>query len=1379
MTARFDLLVTADYPSHTAEFRLLDGAGNQLAYQSTDFKTIAAGRLQGLFDLRDYLRLYVDEAGQRAALGEIGVCIAEEVLGADIFKHLWAARTQRTLRIQLPGAAERENPLAAALARVPWELARPQAAAESLAERNLLVRVVHERQDAASTPMDLAPDELLRVLFVFAEARGSQPLGMRRERRALQQFFAREVYPGRRVVAHFLSHGVTRERLSAQVRGQGGYHLVHWSGHGNRNLLELARPGGASDPISGQDLLDLFLDAGGLLPRLVVLSACHSGDLLRVQDWDDFLALAQGKEPATKETPVPADPIRDLDLADQPGYTGTAHALLQGGVPTLVAMRYAVGDDYARELALHFYRALLADPRPKDAAAALTLARRALLAGPAEAPAWFQVCDHATPVLYGEEEPGLTLRPGRGGAPDARSRRLHQIAELTTAAHPHFVGRTWELARLGAAFIGSGIGTGPGAQTSPVAVIVGLGGMGKTALAAEALDLWEQGFDWVLTWQVKPSPLAFDAWLRDIHVKLYGELGRYHDQVQAHPAEAVHRNAEPGFTGPERQARLIHNLVRALNDEAILLVLDNFETNLKARPEPDAAGADPVWGCQDPAWDQCLAGLAVGLVGGPSRVLITSRRPLAALARGLVRAADPTGLARGAVRAADPTGARADPTGLSVLLGPLPAAEAALYLREQPTLGGMIFGTDQAERQLARRLLHASRFHPLLMDRLARLAADPALRPRLLAALAALAEAKGFERLPGLFAMRPGDAAELAYLEDALGRSIGQLLDDLSPEARRLLWVIALANQPESLGLIWGVWGGEDGSEQAQLRQIKAMLDVLPTLPAGLQAQLKALLPELHVMLDALPPAAPARPDPAPLLRRLVALGLVTEERAGEGDENPNLGCHELVRERIRDWMQRDAADRADLTEDGVRLAYAQRLESAFKGLMHQDMTAAIQAGSRALVYCVQAAAWDQLGGFAGTLVTSTRDPVLLQALTPHLETAADLAPEGAPRWRCLCYLADALSNAGRPDAGLTFYEQAAAQANAAAEAGGEGARRAWADLAWISGNWANALGDVGDLDGARQRQIEQAEAHKRAGRPAVHVIGSELEALRIDIRQGQVATALPEVERRLAQVQGWWQRHRAGQSVPEAPDAEPLARALISALDIARQADYAQEDWASALVRLDATLEVQHTLQRPAEDLGVTRMNRANVLKNLGRLGEAKAELEACLALFENDPARRARTLGSLANLFNRQGDRAQAITQVRRALALREQLPDPADRAISHNNLALWLDGSDTRSAPAESARHQLAALAYRLVAGLGQHLQTSLRGYTIVFHRARAADTEPAIPLLAELLADPAFAPLAQWLRQRQVDLARLQAAIDQSLAQARQAAENAGA
>ena len=119
-------------------------------------------------------------------------------------------------------------------------------------------------------------------------------------------------------------------------------------------------------------------------------------------------------------------------------------------------------------------------------------------------------------------------------------------------------------------------------------------------------------------------------------------------------------------------------------------------------------------------------------------------------------------------------------------------------------------------------------------------------------------------------------------------------------------------------------------------------------------------------------------------------------------------------------------------------------------------------------------------------------------------------------------------------------------------------------------------------------------------------------------------------------------------------------------------------------------------------------------------------------------------------------------------------EQLPDPADRAISHNNLANYLERHGTPSALAESPRHQLAALIYRLVAGLGQDLQTSLRNYAIDFRRAHAAGTELAVPRVAELLADPAFHPLEQWLRQRQVDVAELQAAVDQRLEQARQAA-----
>jgi hypothetical protein len=42
------------------------------------------------------------------------------------------------------------------------------------------------------------------------------------------------------------------------------------------------------------------------------------------------------------------------------------------------------------------------------------------------------------------------------------------------------------------------------------------------------------------------------------------------------------------------------------------------------------------------------------------------------------------------------------------------------------------------------------------------------------------------------------------------------------------------------------------------------------------------------------------------------------------------------------------------------------------------------------------------------------------------------------------------------------------------------------------------------------------------------------------------------------------------------------------------------------------------------------------------------------------------------------------------------------------------------------------------------------------------------------VADLVADPAFHPLREWLRQRGTDVATVQAAVDEALEQARQAA-----
>ena len=191
-----------------------------------------------------------------------------------------------------------------------------------------------------------------------------------------------------------------------------------------------------------------------------------------------------------------------------------------------------------------------------------------------------------------------------------------------------------------------------------------------------------------------------------------------------------------------------------------------------------------------------------------------------------------------------------------------------------------------------------------------------------------------------------------------------------------------------------------------------------------------------------------------------------------------------------------------------------------------------------------------------------------------------------------------------------------------------------------------------------------------------------------------------------------------------------------------------------------EATIDasVERHRQRPNEP--------CQCAEYLGRFCEAQAELENCLQVFEHDPAMRATALGSLAGLFDYQNDVAQAIIQERRALALFEVLPDPRDRAISHNNLAWYLDRSGVLSALAEAPRHQLSALIYRHLAGLGQNLQTSLGNYMLALRNAYDAGTELSVPRVAELLANPAFQPLADRLHGRQIDVEALQAEVTSS-------------
>ncbi|MGD9099278.1 MAG: CHAT domain-containing protein, partial [Anaerolineae bacterium] len=624
----YELVVETTPGQHTAKFRLLDEHGVQQASHQVTLDPAQAALWEGLFDTRRHVGRYEDSLLWSDAtepetaddiLARLGLFLADAVLGREIMDVLTRTRQRRTLLVRLPPTGD--DVLAAAFARVPWEIARPALTEKTLMERNLVVRVITEDiagrdQAVAAVAAQVAAGETLRVLLIFAQAPDSRPLAMRRERLELLELFYKEILPKRTVQVDALCHGVTRAVLTEHIRAARGYHVVHWSGHGHHNLLELRGEGGRPDLISGEELVALFEEAGGFIPQLVFLSACLSGAFVEIQDWASFQVALLGKQ-----TEKSAQTLVLPDILENPaGYTGTALALLRCGVPQVVAMRYEVGDAYARELARWFYKRLLADPGRHPTDGALALARGDLLRDSAQA-ARLGAVNHATPLMFGQA--GRLLEPSARRSPQMRRLRPRPQPLLPGGNREleqpqHFVGRGAELTRLNVEWLGQ---DGPA-----VALVQGLAGMGKTALAAEALHLWHGRFDYVLAFQAKPTRLEVDEFYRRVDEKLALVSQAYRDKCEEFPFERVHIEPGPRLSGLARYERLQANLVGALQDEALLLVLDNFETNLDQTP--GARG----YGCADPQWDHLLEELCRELPDTRSRLLLTSRRRPAVLA---------------------------------------------------------------------------------------------------------------------------------------------------------------------------------------------------------------------------------------------------------------------------------------------------------------------------------------------------------------------------------------------------------------------------------------------------------------------------------------------------------------------------------------------------------------------------------------------------------------------------------------------------------------------------------------------------------------------------------------------------------------------------
>jgi len=300
-----------------------------------------------------------------------------------------------------------------ALAGLPWEAMFDHEAGAYVCRRDQLVRHV----PVASAPAPLQARLPLRILGVVSSPSDLDRLNAGAEKQNLERALAAPASQGLAEV-HWVPDATWAGLQDLLMDGE--WHVLHYIGHGSfdpardEGVLALERPDGRADLVSAGRLVDLLRQARPM-PRLVVLNSCAG-------------AATGG------------------DL-----FSGTAAALVRGGVPAVAAMQYKITDAAAIAFARGFYAAIARGRGVDDAA---TSGRVAII-GTSE-----RTLEWVTPVLYLRSHqarlftplpaatapaaiPAAAPSPGR-----ARALRLLNDAELAARAITRQPDKTWALVQV-------------------------------------------------------------------------------------------------------------------------------------------------------------------------------------------------------------------------------------------------------------------------------------------------------------------------------------------------------------------------------------------------------------------------------------------------------------------------------------------------------------------------------------------------------------------------------------------------------------------------------------------------------------------------------------------------------------------------------------------------------------------------------------------------------------------------------------------------------------------------------------------------------------------------------------------------------------------
>jgi tetratricopeptide (TPR) repeat protein len=393
--------------------------------------------------------------------------------------------------------------------------------------------------DAEIMPRETVPGGRLQVLFMAYSPRGVEPvLDYEGEEERILDELAPFV-EDRQLVLKVAEDGSLDELRRRLMRR--AYDVVHLTGHGvvtdqgPRLVMEDAT--GDRDDVSAEQLLKA-LRAGRAMPRLVVISSCHSAE----------------------------------QRADLPSL---AAELIQGGVPCVVGWTRPVRDDVATDAAEELYGRLCSgDPVIEAVACARRELDRADQGRPVPTHAW------ATLELLATKVPGFAIDPDETPVRDAALTRgvfYRMLGSRMRVLTEGFVGRRRELQALGR-ILRHGRWTPHGEAERSVAgaLVVGMKGQGKSCLVGRALDRHQQD-----SGELSLSLVVLHGALDELQL-----LDAFRTEAVRLGDEAAERLLDDtSRTVPRRIERLLRHHWR---ERSLVIVLDDFEQDLEIPSEGEA-----------------------------------------------------------------------------------------------------------------------------------------------------------------------------------------------------------------------------------------------------------------------------------------------------------------------------------------------------------------------------------------------------------------------------------------------------------------------------------------------------------------------------------------------------------------------------------------------------------------------------------------------------------------------------------------------------------------------------------------------------------------------------------------------------------------------